>query len=86
MLPHRVVYQIDDSFKCDNDKNWYAFSYSLNDKLSEYSSCEHVRYEKFICVTVEYDKEKCIAEIDISLEPIFGGCIDESLLEDGNSL
>ncbi len=81
MFPHRVVYQVDESFKCDNDKNWYAFSYSLSDDTSDYSSCEHVIYEEFICVTMEYDKEKCIAEIDIDLDPTFGGCIDESLIE-----
>ncbi len=81
MLPHRVVFEVDEDFKCDNDRNWYAFSYSTSSLISEHDyPCDHIRYEEFFCVTMKYDAEKGTAQINITTDPTLGGCIDETLL------
>ncbi len=81
MLPHRVVYKVDEDFECDSKRTRYAFSYSVSGELSEYGhSCDHEAYESFICVTMQYDGEEEVAKINISKDPTFGGCIDAGLL------
>ncbi len=80
MLPHEIVYGIDESFRTDSDR--FEFCYSLTGALIEGASCSHKSFDGRILVTLEYDSESGMAYIRITENATFGSdCIDDALLE-----
>ncbi len=77
MLPHRVAYEFDGTFQYESRINWYTFTYSLTNELTD-GQCEHKKYKDMIAVRFEYDSEENLAYMRITTNDIYD-CIDESL-------
>ncbi len=80
IMPHEIVYGIDESFRTDSDR--FEFCYSLTGALIEGASCSHKSFDGRILVTLEYESESGVAYIRITENATFGSdCIDDALLE-----